>query len=253
MREQQHLPLEHQYLRCVEQHNIPGNNEFQLVICMTSRMSSLLIQAKRISINTSFKRVRGWQEFEIEGWDNTHQQCKFSFSCGVFFVGDYMSNLVAAMTLARAFTTLQSADAHVILFRRIFEIAVMDAGTPVQFLHIHGMGIESVIADGHRGQALGRFLFFDTHVRSDRPTGLGKFCVELYRDVKHFCSYEPHRRICDLDPYDHLRRFFRVCVVHFKRNIQPLKHELPRDVVEAMYSVASAEPHYNFEATLAKI
>lgn len=59
--------------------------------------------------------------------------------------------------------------------------------------------------------------------------------------------------MCDLDPYDHLRRFFRVCIVHFKRNIQPLKHEVPQNVLEAMYSIASADPHVDFEATLAKI
>ena len=42
-----------------------------------SWMSSLLVQAKRISIDTSFKHVHGWQEFEIEGWDTSHQRCKF--------------------------------------------------------------------------------------------------------------------------------------------------------------------------------
>ena len=51
----------------------PVDDEFQLVICMTAQMSMLLVQAKRISIDTSFKHVRGWQEFEIEEWDNTHQ------------------------------------------------------------------------------------------------------------------------------------------------------------------------------------
>lgn len=53
--------------------------------------------------------------------------------------------------------TLQLADAHAILFRRIFDIARQDTGIPVQFFHIHGIGIESVIVDGHQGQALGRF------------------------------------------------------------------------------------------------
>ena len=67
--------------------------------------------------------------------------------------------MVTAMVLARAFTTSQSADAHVILFRRIFGIAEQDTGVPVKFFHIHGTGIESVIADGHRGQALGIFFF----------------------------------------------------------------------------------------------
>lgn len=57
----------------------------------------------------------------------------------------------------------------------------------------------------------------------------------------------------DLNPYEHLRRFFRVCVVHFKRNIQPLRHKLSQEVIEAMYSIASADAHQDFEATLAII
>lgn len=71
---------------------------------------------------------------------------------------------MTAVVLARAFTTLQSADAHVILFRRICSIAREDTGVPVQFFHIHGTGIESVIADGHRGQALGTFLLQSRYV-----------------------------------------------------------------------------------------
>ena len=74
--EQECLPLDQRYLRCVERHNIPSDDSFQLVICMMGQMSMLLVQAKRISIDTLFKRVRGWQEFEIEGWDNMHQRCK---------------------------------------------------------------------------------------------------------------------------------------------------------------------------------
>jgi len=66
------LPPNHRYLCCVEQHELPGDDEFQLVICMTTQMSSLLMEAKRISINMLFKCVCGWQEFEIEGWNNLH-------------------------------------------------------------------------------------------------------------------------------------------------------------------------------------
>jgi len=159
------------------------------------------------------------------------------------------------MVLACAFTTSQSADAHVILFCQIFEIAEVDTGVPVQFSHIHGIGIESIVADGHRGQALGRLFYLVLSCILIKPlfSGLGKFCVELCKGIPQPCIYEPHRRICDLDPYDHLWRFFRVCVVHFKRNIRPLNHELSHNVIEAMYSIASAEPHVNFNATLTKI
>ena len=75
--EHEQAPLHHWYLRLVEEHDLPGDDVFWLVICMTARMSSRLIQVKRISIDTSFKRVHGWQEFEIKGWVNSHQRCKF--------------------------------------------------------------------------------------------------------------------------------------------------------------------------------
>ncbi|KAF8833986.1 hypothetical protein BDN67DRAFT_915867, partial [Paxillus ammoniavirescens] len=211
--EQHSLPADHRYLRCAERYSIPGEDEFWLIICMTAWMSSHLIQSKRVSIDTSFKRVCGWQEFEIECWDNNHMRSVVS---------------------ARAFTTSQSANAHVILFRRIFDIAREDTGIPVRFFHIHGVGIETVVADGHWGQAL----------------GLGRFCVELCRDNWQPCSYEPHRRMRELDPYDHLRRFLCVCITHFKRNIQALVQDVDKKVIAAMYSVASSDAHPNFKATL---
>ncbi|KAG1734408.1 uncharacterized protein EDB91DRAFT_1146849, partial [Suillus paluster] len=33
------------------------------------------MQAKRLSIDTSFKRVHGRQEFEFESWDVAHMNC----------------------------------------------------------------------------------------------------------------------------------------------------------------------------------
>ena len=55
----------------------------------------------------------------------------------------------------RAFTTSQSAEAHLIFFSHIFEIAKSDTGLSVKFHHIDGSGIHSVVADGHKGQGLG--------------------------------------------------------------------------------------------------
>ncbi|KAG1727710.1 hypothetical protein EDB19DRAFT_1857471 [Suillus lakei] len=211
--EQNKLPLGRKYVRCTETHIISQDTEFKLVICMSSRMSAHLLQSKRLSIDTSFKRVRGWQEFEIESWD-----------------GDHMRSVVSA----RAFTTSQSAEAHVILFRRIFEIAMSDTGLPVTFYHIHGCGIESIVADGHRGQGL----------------GLGMYCVELVRENFQFCMYEPHRRLHELNPYDHLRRFYRLCITHFKRNILTLRSQVSKDVYNAMWSLVSAESHPDIAKTL---
>jgi hypothetical protein len=51
----------------------------------------------------------------------------------------------------------QSADAHFILFHCIFEIAEADTGTAITFHHIDGVGFESVVVDGHKGQGLGEY------------------------------------------------------------------------------------------------
>jgi hypothetical protein len=70
------LPLEQCYIHCTETHGIERGVEFKLVVCMTSRMSSHLVQAKHLLIDTSFKRAQGWQEFEIESWDSEHCHCE---------------------------------------------------------------------------------------------------------------------------------------------------------------------------------
>jgi len=71
-----------------------------------------------------------------------------------------MAEILAAIVVARGFTTSQSASAHKILFRCIFEIAQSDTGKPIQFRHIHGSGLDTFMADGHKGQALGMLQSF---------------------------------------------------------------------------------------------
>lgn len=61
-----------------------------------------------------------------------------------------------AIVSTHAFTTSQSAKAHLIFFSHIFEIAKSDTGLSVKFHHIDGSGIHSVVADGHKGQGLGK-------------------------------------------------------------------------------------------------
>jgi len=65
-----------------------------------------------------------------------------------------------AVVVIRAFTTSQSAQAHLILFQRIFEFATLDTGLPPRFAHIHGYGFLLWIADSHKGQALGTSMVF---------------------------------------------------------------------------------------------
>ena len=104
------LPSNQWYLRCVETHPLNRGSAFKLIICMTTRMSQQLIHVKRLSIDTSFKRAKGWQEFEIESWD---VNCQRYYNCVVFLTLIRLPAIVGA----RAFTTSQTVQAHLILFR----------------------------------------------------------------------------------------------------------------------------------------
>ncbi|KAF8157089.1 hypothetical protein B0H34DRAFT_798402 [Crassisporium funariophilum] len=202
------LPVDSRYVRCAEIHDIEHGKKFELVICMSRAMSQHLLTTAHLSIDTSFKRVHGkWQEFEMESWDTQSTKSVVS---------------------ARAFTTSQSAMAHLILFTRIFDIAQADTGLPVQFYHIHGKGFRTWIADAHKGQALGS----------------GKFCQKLCERLNGHCNLESvPRPLRELTPYDHLRRFFRLCTIHFKRKIHEIRSHVSPDVASAMYSLISCEPH----------
>ena len=80
---------------------------------------------------------------------------------------------------AQAFTTLQSAKAHNILFFWIFEIAREDTSMSIFFFYIHGTGIESVITDGHQGQALGIFFFFNIYIEKKTKSFKDSACFVL--------------------------------------------------------------------------
>jgi hypothetical protein len=122
---------------------------------MLRSMSALLMRSKKLSLDTAFKRLNGkWQEFEMETWEVDHMKC-------MSFIAQRLSSQLYFIAIigTRAFTTSQSAEAHLILFTRIFEIAHADTGIPCRFRHIHGEGFEIWITDAHKGQALGKYLW----------------------------------------------------------------------------------------------
>ncbi|KAK7022501.1 hypothetical protein R3P38DRAFT_3317686 [Favolaschia claudopus] len=212
------LPEDEQYVRCAETHTIEDGKTFNLVICMLKSMSRFLMRAKTLSLDTAFRRLAGkWQEFEMETWELMH-----------------MKSVVGT----RAFTTSQSAEAHLILFTRIFEIAAADTGIPCRFRHIHGEGFELWITDAHKGQAL----------------GAGMFCKRLSATLGDvYCPMEPSKLLRLLDPYEHLRRFLRFCTVHLKRNINELKPYTTQKVRNAMLSLSSSQPHPDLEGAFTVI
>jgi len=66
---------EEQYIRLVERFEIDRHKPFTIVICMLPKMNSLLLSSKRPTIDTSFKRAAGYEEFEIEAWFPSAMKC----------------------------------------------------------------------------------------------------------------------------------------------------------------------------------
>ncbi|KAF8526669.1 hypothetical protein BU17DRAFT_40561 [Hysterangium stoloniferum] len=200
------LPHGEAYVRCVKKHVIPKEKTFFLVICMFATMSNLLLVTKCPSIDTSFKRLHNWQELEIEAW-----------------FPEYSRSIVVAC----AFITSQSPAAHHILFRHIFEVVEGDTGQCIQFWHIHGVGIDSIMADGAKGQAL----------------CLGHYCVEI---SQHISGYSLHT----LMAYEHLAWCYHYCFAHFTRHVSHMCGVVEGKARAAIMSIASAEPLPDFQGTL---
>ncbi|KAG8878220.1 hypothetical protein FRB97_002678, partial [Tulasnella sp. 331] len=138
------------------------------------------------------------------------------------------------IALCRAFITSQSAEAHKYLFTKIFEIVKQDTGRDMEFAHIHGRGSEVWTMDEHKGQAL----------------GFGMSLAQLSQNVVGYDAWQVHRLVCSLTAYEHLERCFRLCEIHFHRNIVKIKSYLSPEVMKAMRSIATTEAHPDFEKTL---
>ncbi|KAL4064033.1 hypothetical protein J3A83DRAFT_4101809, partial [Scleroderma citrinum] len=165
--------------------------------------------------DTLFKHLCGWEEFEIESWDNQ------SFP---------------AVVSACAFIISQSAEAYHILFRHIFETAQLDTGLSVKLWHIHEPGIEALLLN---------WVFIESLC-----LGLGKYCVELCHQMEGFCAVGHHCQLQDLDPYGQLKHFYHLCTVHFMRNLIPLQRVVTPKVYSAMLSFSFFEEQPNLERTL---
>jgi len=74
-KQQSLLSADQFYIRCVATHEIPEGT-CSLIVCMFPAMRTLLLKTRRPSIDTSFKRVHGWQEFEIEAWFPEYACCE---------------------------------------------------------------------------------------------------------------------------------------------------------------------------------
>ncbi|KAG6818704.1 hypothetical protein H0H93_002634 [Arthromyces matolae] len=194
---------------------------FRVIICMFPDSSVRLRNSKFVQCDIGFKRIVGFEEFELGGLD-----------------ADTRTSIV----YCRIYLNRQTATAHQYIFKKIDQIVLHDTGSSLKWRHLHARsldddytGILQLTADQHGGQAKG----FGLYLVSIAQTLTGKHDL-----------HEPHRLLSDLSPYDHLRRIFRLCAVHVMRNIKTTKVS---DVVkERMRSLICVE-HPNWNTTLTEI
>ncbi|KAF8572755.1 hypothetical protein K439DRAFT_1506051, partial [Ramaria rubella] len=141
-------------------------------------------------------------EFEIEAW-----------------FPDYLHSIV----VAQAFTTSQSAAAHLILFTCIFAIVEQDTGQLMDTM------------------AKPWVCHFEILL-------MLLYCQNICVNMAGYCSIEWNKALHALTPYEHLAQFYRYCFAHFSRNVTSL--QIAPKVRQAMMSLASAEPLPDLEGTL---
>jgi hypothetical protein len=71
------------------------------------------------------------------------------------------------LTFARIFTNIETAEAYQNLFEDLFGCVERDIGETFNFHHIHGEGLGCIIADQHKGQALGeiKILYISNYLK----------------------------------------------------------------------------------------
>ncbi|KZP03202.1 hypothetical protein FIBSPDRAFT_905199 [Athelia psychrophila] len=160
-----------------------GRKVVRLIICMTPSSSGRLAQARYLQSDIAFKHIAGFLEFEIGGLDES-------------------ANL--AVSYCRVYLNRQNAAAHALVFAKVEEIVLEDTGQSLNSPDDLS-GILQWAGDQHGGQAKGLGLHLQSLAARMPPGRLN--------------LHELNRTLVSLTPYDHLRRLFRLCIVHFYRNI----------------------------------
>lgn len=111
---------------------------------------------------------------------------------------------------------------------------------------MHGDGWDSMHVDEHKGEGLGAYRIL---LRSSQSltagAGVGRWALWLAR-----YTLPPHSAFTKMTPYAHLRYFYILCIVHFLRNLKPYESRVSPEVLAAMFSLSSAEPLPDLQATL---
>ncbi|KAJ7262693.1 hypothetical protein B0H12DRAFT_1231133 [Mycena haematopus] len=230
------LPVHEHYIRLIleldndglveheeDEPAIPDEKKTRIIICMSPDSSKRLLASQYLQSDIGFKRIIGFDEFEIAAMDRDAN---------------------TSVVFCRVYVTRHTAAAHQRIFDEINKFVRLDTGSALRWRHLHGQSPEDfqgVIlqwgADQHRGQAKGRL-------------GLHLVARAAELAVEQMDMHEPWRSVHTLGPYDHLRRVYRVCKVHNYRNIRTCA--VPEPVRQLMRSLACIR-HADWEGTIAKI
>ncbi|KAJ7312830.1 hypothetical protein DFH08DRAFT_717029, partial [Mycena albidolilacea] len=209
---------------------LPEEKSTHIIICMTPHSSSRLQKAQYLQSDISFKRIVGYDEFEISAMDRDAN---------------------TSVVFCRVYLTRHTAAAHQRIFEEIDKIVEFDGGRRLRWRHLHGQSLEDFQglilhwgADQHRGQAKGDPL--------KMASGLGLYLVDRAAALppSQMDLHESWRTLRSLRPYEHLRRIYRLCKVHNYRNIQTSSVSDP--VRQLMCSLACIE-HPSWDAAIAQI
>ncbi|GBC33794.1 hypothetical protein GLOIN_2v1672652 [Rhizophagus irregularis DAOM 181602=DAOM 197198] len=172
-----------------------------IVVCATKQQLKAIPELTYFEIDMAFKRIHGvTNEWEVSA---------------------YVSRIQKTLTFARIFTNIETADAYQNLFEDLFNCIEKDTGEIFNFYHIHGRGLGCIIADQHKGQAL----------------GLGRYLNSKYPN---------------LTPVEHLQHIYKLCQVHYERNIDKNK-QISSEIRSAMYLVPTLDTQEEVLIVLDKI
>ncbi|KAJ6463274.1 hypothetical protein C8R47DRAFT_992713 [Mycena vitilis] len=230
------LPVHRHYIRVIldlDHNALPHHEEdddeppspdknTRIIICMSPDSSARLQKAQYVESDIGFKRIVGFDEFEIAAKDRDAK---------------------TSVVFCRVYLTRHTAAAHRRIFHEINLIVLRDTGQPIYWRHLHAPSVDDFSvgilhwgADQHRGQAKGLGLHL-----VDRAAELPRDRMDLH---------ETHRPLCHLCPYDHLRRVYRVCRVHNFRNIQQCA---VTDFVKRLMRSLACLRHPDWDGTIANI
>ncbi|KAJ7466610.1 hypothetical protein B0H11DRAFT_1733200 [Mycena galericulata] len=230
-------PLKDRYIRCVvdldatlfashpedEAILVPvKESRLRFIVCMGWEGSERLRNCQYVQSDIGFKRVVGFYEFELAGWERDAH---------------------TSVVFCRIFLNRQTAIAHQKIIQAMEDIVFEDTGNHLQWRHIHGSQMNDYdgkilqwAGDQHSGQA---------------KVGLGLHLQQLSQAFPEKMDlHEPWRTLASLSPYDHLNRQFRLCVAHGFRNIRKCK--VPEPVKDLMRSLVCIE-HPDWDGTIEQI